>query len=179
MTMVMQSEVVVADPVAERHWICARRLRERRRQLALTQAALVGRLSHRGVPLTNRTLSAMENGRGLDLGRLPDLAAVLSCSVTYLLGLTGDPHRWEPDAPLVAQPPDPPSGTPPPGSPSTAPSAVDQPTAPLPRTPAPSAPIPTGAAVPPGDPVPTARHNWILGPDPLLDPDPDRGTPRS
>jgi transcriptional regulator with XRE-family HTH domain len=89
-----------ADHAAERHWICARRLRERRRALGLTQAAVVARLARCGAALTNRTLSAMENGRGLDLGRLPDLAAALDCSVTYLVGLTADPERWEPDAPL-------------------------------------------------------------------------------
>lgn len=91
----------MSDQVAERHWVCARRMRERRRQLALTQNEIARRLSHRGVTMTNRTLSAMENGRGLDVGRLPDLAAVLDCSVTYLLGLTAEPLRWEPDEPLA------------------------------------------------------------------------------
>jgi hypothetical protein len=57
-------------------------------------------MGDRGVTLTNRTLSAMENGRGLDLGRLPELAAALDCTITYLVGLTGDPARWEPDVPL-------------------------------------------------------------------------------
>jgi hypothetical protein len=95
---------LVSDQVVERQWVCARRLRERRRQLFLTQNEIVRRLSHRGVNLTNRTLSAMENGRGLDVGRLPDLAAVLDCSVTYLLGLTAEPLRWEPDEPLATEP---------------------------------------------------------------------------
>ena len=90
----------IGDRTAERHWICARRLRERRRQLGLTQAEVVTRMGDRGVTLTNRTLSAMENGRGLDLGRLPELAAALDCTITYLVGLTGDPARWEPDVPL-------------------------------------------------------------------------------
>lgn len=84
----------------ERHWTCAERLRERRRQLALTQVDVVTRLRERGAGLTNRTLSAMENGRGLDLGMLPDLAAVLDCSITYLLGLADDPSDWQPDQPL-------------------------------------------------------------------------------
>jgi hypothetical protein len=39
----------------------------------------------------------MENGRGLDLGLLPELAQSLTCSVTYLLGLTADPAAWRPD----------------------------------------------------------------------------------
>ena len=90
----------IGDRTAERHWICARRLRERRRQLGLTQAEVVTRMGDRGVTLTNRTLSAMENGRGLDLGRLPELAAALDCTITYLVGMTGDPARWEPDVPL-------------------------------------------------------------------------------
>ena len=38
----------------------------------------------------------MENGRGLDLGLLPELAAVLDCTVTYLLGLTTEPWAWQP-----------------------------------------------------------------------------------
>ncbi|WP_285742976.1 helix-turn-helix transcriptional regulator [Lentzea sp. NBRC 105346] len=81
----------------ERHWICARRLRERRRQLGLTQVDLVRRLDRRGARTTNRVLSEMENGRGLDLGWLPELAIALECTVTYLVGLTADPTRWEPD----------------------------------------------------------------------------------
>ena len=86
------------DHAAERHWICARRLRARRRQLGLTQAEVVTIVAGRGMSLTNRALSSMENGRGLDLGRLPDLAAALDCTITYLLGLTEDPARWEPDS---------------------------------------------------------------------------------
>ena len=92
------------DRAAERHWTCARRLRARRRELGLTQAEVVAILVRDGAPLTNRALSAMENGRGLDLGRLPDLAAALNCTVTYLVGLTDDPVRWEPDSPLGAGP---------------------------------------------------------------------------
>jgi transcriptional regulator with XRE-family HTH domain len=88
---------VSSDRTAERQWICARRIRKRRRQLDLTQADLADLLTRRGVLLTNRTVSAMENGRRLDLGKLPDLAAALTCSVTYLLGMTRDPSRWEPD----------------------------------------------------------------------------------
>jgi DNA-binding XRE family transcriptional regulator len=90
------------DAAADRHWLCATRLRERRRQLGMTQADVARQLAGRGVPLTNRTLSAMENGRGLDLGRLPDLAAALDCTVTYLIGMTADPHRWQPDEPMIA-----------------------------------------------------------------------------
>lgn len=85
------------NPARDRHWLYAQRLRERRRALGLTQREVVGRLQRRGMQTTNRVLSAMENGRGLDLGLLPDLCASLECTVTYLLGLTTDPQSWRPD----------------------------------------------------------------------------------
>jgi transcriptional regulator with XRE-family HTH domain len=85
------------DTVRERHWICAQRLRERRRELKLTQLDVVTRLHGHGAEMTNRALSSMENGRGLDLGWLPELADALDCTVTYLLGLTADPASWLPD----------------------------------------------------------------------------------
>lgn len=85
------------NPARERHWVCAQRLRERRRALGLTQRDVVALLECRGHTTTNRTLSAMENGRGLDLGLLPELAEALRCSVTYLLGLTQDPSAWHPE----------------------------------------------------------------------------------
>lgn len=88
-----------AEPTRERHWVCAQRIRERRRALGLTQREVAGRLARLGNRTTNRTLSAMENGRGLDLGLLPALAESLACTVTYLIGLTADPHSWEPDRP--------------------------------------------------------------------------------
>ncbi len=81
----------------ERHWVCARRLSERRHDLGLTQCDVVDRLSALGVSATNRTLSAMEHGQGVDVGRLPELALALDCTVTYLLGLTTEPLRWIPD----------------------------------------------------------------------------------
>ncbi|AUI59213.1 helix-turn-helix domain-containing protein [Amycolatopsis sp. BJA-103] len=86
------------NPARERHWICAQRLRERRLSLGLTQREVVVRLQEHGSCTTNRALSAMENGRGLDLGLLPELAASLSCSVTYLLGLTANPESWLPES---------------------------------------------------------------------------------
>jgi transcriptional regulator with XRE-family HTH domain len=81
----------------ERHWVCARRLSERRHDLGLTQNDVVERLNALGVSATNRTLSAMEHGQGVDVGRLPELSVALDCTVTYLLGLTDDPRRWAPD----------------------------------------------------------------------------------
>lgn len=86
-----------AEPTRERHWVCAQRIRERRRTLGLTQREVAGRLVRLGGRTTNRTLSAMENGRGLDLGLLPELAESLECTVTYLIGLTANPRSWEPD----------------------------------------------------------------------------------
>src|SRR5437660_1655798 len=81
----------------ERHWTCARRLRERRAALGLTQVEVADALRRQGLDLGNRTLSAMEHGHALDLGWLPELAAALDCTTTYLLGMTADPHAWTPD----------------------------------------------------------------------------------
>jgi transcriptional regulator with XRE-family HTH domain len=81
----------------QRHWVCALQLAERRRQLELTQQDVVDRLTQLGGSATNRTLSAMEHGQGIDIGRLPELAIALECTVTFLLGLTTDPNRWTPD----------------------------------------------------------------------------------
>ena len=85
------------NPARELHWVCAQRMRERRLALRLTQREVVARLQRRGNRTTNRSLSAMENGRGLDLGLLPELAESLDCTITYLLGLATDPHSWRPD----------------------------------------------------------------------------------
>jgi transcriptional regulator with XRE-family HTH domain len=89
--------IATCDQVRERHWVCARRMRERRLAEGLTQREVVERLARRGVRTTNRAISTMENGRGLDLGLLPELADALDCTVTYLLGLSSDPHSWRPD----------------------------------------------------------------------------------
>jgi len=85
--------------VARRNLTCAIRIRERRRELGLTQAEVVARVERHGSRLSNQALSAIENGRRLAVGRLPDLAAALECTVTYLIGLTTDPLRWTPDEP--------------------------------------------------------------------------------
>lgn len=85
------------NPARERHWICAQRLRERRRALGLTQREVVERLTRYGCGTTNRALSSMENGRGLDLGLLPELATALECTITYLLGLSSNATDWLPD----------------------------------------------------------------------------------
>lgn len=80
-----------------RHWVCAFQIAERRHQLGLTQQDVVDRLTALGVSATNRTLSAMEHGQGIDIGRMPELAVALECTVTYLLGLTSQPQQWVPD----------------------------------------------------------------------------------
>lgn len=73
------------------------RLRDRRYALGLTQNHVVTRLEALGVRTTNRSLSGLEHGVGIGGCRLPELAAALDCTVTYLLGLTEDPSRWLPD----------------------------------------------------------------------------------
>jgi transcriptional regulator with XRE-family HTH domain len=93
------------DPARERHWVFARRLRERRSALGLTQRQVVAKLEQRGPRISNRALSAMENGRGLNLGLLPELAEALDCTITYLLGLTADPSSWQPGEPQFAREP--------------------------------------------------------------------------
>jgi transcriptional regulator with XRE-family HTH domain len=79
------------------HVVVSQRLRQRRHELELTQKQVVTRLSRLGVRTTNKTLSCQEHGVGLDVAHLAHLACALDCTTTYLLGLTSDPHRWEPD----------------------------------------------------------------------------------
>ncbi len=135
--------------VAQRNLTCAIRIRERRRQLGLTQAELVDRVNGYGSRLSSQALSAIENGRRLAVGRLPDLAAALQCTVSYLLGLTADPDRWEPDDT------GPPARRPQPVTNSTVThSTVTHSTV----THSPATNSTAGQGTPP-------RHGWILGPD--------------
>lgn len=156
--------------VAQRNLTCAIRIRERRRQLGLTQAEVVNRVNGHGSRLSNQALSAIENGRRLAVGRLPDLAAALECTVSYLLGLTADPGRWSPDdlrEPASARPPaahaGPSAAHPRPPAAHTRPPAAqvgpppEQTGLPPERT-APGANGSPGGATPP-------RRSWILGPD--------------
>ncbi|MGN6753901.1 MAG: helix-turn-helix domain-containing protein [Intrasporangium sp.] len=82
---------------ARRHLVVSQRLRERRRDLGLTQKQVITRLARLGVASNNKALSSLEHGSGIDVAKLPELAAALDCTVTWLLGLTRDPARWEPD----------------------------------------------------------------------------------
>jgi transcriptional regulator with XRE-family HTH domain len=84
-----------------RQLLITQRLRERRSALGLTQKQVVTRLGRVGVQTTNRALSSLEHGTGLDVAKLPELASALDCTVTYLVGLTDDPHRWEPDQRVI------------------------------------------------------------------------------
>jgi transcriptional regulator with XRE-family HTH domain len=85
------------DTTPLRQHLITQRLRQRRVDIGLTQKQVVERLERHGLRTTNRTLSSVEHGAGLDVAKLPALAAALECTVTYLVGLTDDPHRWEPD----------------------------------------------------------------------------------
>jgi transcriptional regulator with XRE-family HTH domain len=98
--MTMDSDV----DVSTRHLLITQRLRQRRDALGLTQKQVVTRLGRCGLHTTNRALSSLEHGTGLDVAKLPGLAAALECTITYLLGLTDDPHRWSPDENLAVPP---------------------------------------------------------------------------
>lgn len=88
----------MSDGIIERgHMVVSQRLRQRRRELGLTQKQVVSRLSRQGLRTTNKTLSCQEHGAGLDVAHISYLASALDCTTTYLLGLTDDPHGWEPD----------------------------------------------------------------------------------
>jgi len=112
---------------AHRHLVVSERLRLRRRELGLTQKEVVSRLRRIGVATTNKALSSLEHGAGLDVGKLPEIARALECSLTYLVGLTDDPASWEPDyehwpgrrrakPPASVQPAAPPPPPPPPSN---------------------------------------------------------------
>ena len=92
---------------SHRHHVVSERLRERRRDLGLTQKEVVSRLRRMGVTTTNKALSSLEHGAGLDVAKLPELACALECTLTWLVGLTDTPGRWQPDGehwPRQAQP---------------------------------------------------------------------------
>jgi transcriptional regulator with XRE-family HTH domain len=80
-----------------RQLLITQRLRHRRIELGLTQKQVVTRLGRAGLHTTNRAVSSLEHGAGVDVAKLPELASVLDCTITYLVGLTDDPHSWAPD----------------------------------------------------------------------------------
>jgi transcriptional regulator with XRE-family HTH domain len=87
----------VTELGSHRHHVVSERLRERRRDLGLTQKEVVSRLRRMGVTTTNKALSSLEHGAGLDVAKLPELACALECTLTWLVGLTDNPNRWQPD----------------------------------------------------------------------------------
>lgn len=93
------SHTAPRDLIAARHLFITQRLRLRRDELGLTQKQIVTRLARCGLHTTNRALSSLEHGAGIDVAKLPELARALDCTVTYLIGLTDDPHSWHPDSP--------------------------------------------------------------------------------
>lgn len=97
----------------DRQVLITRRLRQRRAELGLTQKQVVTRLGRCGLQTTNRAVSSLEHGAGVDVAKLPELAVALDCTITYLIGLTDDPHRWEPDPPPGRQPSRPTRDSPP------------------------------------------------------------------
>src|SRR2546423_428639 len=78
-------------------WIIARRIRERRKMLGLTQEQVVTRMRVLGVDRSDATLSNMEKGAGLYPDKILAVATALKCTVMYLYGLTDDPTKWTPD----------------------------------------------------------------------------------
>lgn len=122
------------DNGAHRHLVVSERLRRRRHELGLTQKEVGIRLRRLGVNTSNKAVSSLEHGAGLDLCKLPEVARALDCTLTYLVGLTNDPARWEPDDTMWTG------------------------TAPMPRA------EPARAEPPPVESRPAADLPWILGP---------------
>jgi transcriptional regulator with XRE-family HTH domain len=130
------------EPWTGRQVVITHRLRRRRAELGLTQKQVVTRLGRAGLHTTNRAVSSLEHGAGVDVAKLPELAAALNCTVTYLVGLTDDPQRWEPDHPLTPDP-------------------ADLPTQPDPLSRVTNAAAPATLA----PPAQGSRPSWILGLD--------------
>jgi hypothetical protein len=89
----------------------------------------------------------MEHGHALDVGWLPELSAALDCTTTYLLGMTEDPHGWQP-------------------SPAT--NSILEPLTPVPEAPdrdnAGRGDV-GGGGTDTDDTATTVHHGWILGPN--------------
>lgn len=137
-----------------RFLVLSLRLRDRRRSLGLTQQQVVRRLAGFGVTTSNKALSSLEHGAGVDATKLPEFAAALDCTVTYLLGLTDDPASWQPDGALS-----------PASEPSSDRAVAAPPDVDLPDIEPQPAQRPTRrAARPSTDEGSAAGTSWILGP---------------
>ena len=66
------SEAYNRGAMSARHLLITQRLRQRRDDLGLTQKQIVTRLARCGLQTTNRALSGLEHGSGLDVAKLPD-----------------------------------------------------------------------------------------------------------
>lgn len=88
-------------PVPERalrlvEFLVGDRIRKRRQGMGLTQEEMATLLSRVDLRITRATVSNLERGQGLDIGKLHALALALECTVSYLLRYTDDPTSWEP-----------------------------------------------------------------------------------
>lgn len=138
----------------DRNFVLTLRLRNRRRSLGLTQKQVVRRLAEYGVVTTNKALSSLEHGAGIDVAKLPEFASALECTVTYLLGLTEDPDNWQPDGPLAQRPPM-----------SAGPTLLPRPDVETPDQQA-RPPVRPEPSQPDSDDGTAATTSWILGPYP-------------
>lgn len=138
----------------DRNFVLTLRLRNRRRSLGLTQKQVVRRLAEYGVVTTNKALSSLEHGAGIDVAKLPEFATALDCTVTYLLGLTADPGSWQPDGTLDQRPP---AGNGPALLPRPDVEVLDRETLP---------PAEPESSQPDGDDRTAMNTGWILGPYP-------------
>ena len=77
--------------------VTAERIEDRRASLGLSQEKLAEAMTAAGFRMTQATVSRAETGAGVDEAELIAFAAVLRCSTSYLLGLTGNPDKWTPD----------------------------------------------------------------------------------
>jgi transcriptional regulator with XRE-family HTH domain len=77
------------------------RIATRRNELGLKQEEVAERLRKLGLKISPQTVSAWEWGRPrIAVEQWKALAVALECTVTYLFGLTEDPHKWDPDQPM-------------------------------------------------------------------------------
>lgn len=85
--------------VGERRQLVARRIHDRRIQLGLHPSKNLREGSSNGDTPTDPELTGPERSAGLTAAALPELAAALECTTTFLVGLTDDPMKWSPDEP--------------------------------------------------------------------------------